>query len=67
MIDTADFIALDSFLKREGVFTTGGQAKMAIQAGEVFVNGEIEMRRKKKLRAGDIVVVGSTRLVVDPH
>lgn len=33
----------------------GVEAKLAIQAGEVKVNGEIEYQRGKKLHEGDIV------------
>jgi len=47
-------IQLDHFLQSCGV-PTGGQAKRLIQAGAVLVNGEIDTRRKMKLRAGDTV------------
>ena len=46
----SEFIKLDSFLK-----FAGGQAKDAIQAGAVLVNGEVCTMRGKKLRPGDIV------------
>ena len=48
-------IQLDRFMKITGLAATGGQAKLAIQGGEVLVNGQLETRRKKKLRAGDEV------------
>lgn len=48
-------IKLDQFLKLMGVVSTGGQAKMLIQAGEVLVNGELETRRGRKLVVGDRV------------
>ena len=48
-------IKLDQFLKLAGVVSTGGQAKLLIQAGEVEVNGEVEMRRGRKLVDGDCV------------
>ena len=44
---------LDQFLKLEGLVPTGGQAKLCIQAGEVKVNGVVELRRGRGLRAGD--------------
>ena len=37
----SEFIKLDSFLKFAGLAQTGGQAKDAIQAGAVLVNGEV--------------------------
>lgn len=49
-------IRLDQFLKLTGLVGTGGQAKVAIQAGEVIVNGEVETRRRRQLHPGDIVV-----------
>ncbi len=48
-------IKLASFLKLANAVGTGGEAKLLIQAGEVLVNGEVETRRGRKLRAGDEV------------
>ena len=48
-------IKLDQFLKLANLVGTGGEAKMLIQGGEVFVNGEVETRRGRKLRDGDTV------------
>ena len=47
-------IRLDQFLQLCGV-PTGGQAKLLIQGGEVLVNGEVETRRRRKLKVGDEV------------
>lgn len=46
-IDT-EFIRLDSLLKLSGGAVTGGQAKVAIQSGQVLVNGEVCTMREKK-------------------
>ena len=51
-IDT-EFIRLDALLKLGVAFETGGQAKVAIQSGQVSVNGEICTQRGKKMRPGD--------------
>lgn len=48
-------INLDQFLKWANIVMSGGEAKHLIQAGEVEVNGEIELKRGKTLKAGDIV------------
>lgn len=53
-----DYIELQQFLKLADVVSTGGQAKQLIQSGEVLVNGEVETRRRRKLRVGDVVTVG---------
>ncbi len=57
-------IQLDQFLKRLGLVDTGGQAKVVIQGGEVLLNGLVETRRKKKLRAGDKVTFNKRTWVV---
>lgn len=51
-IDT-EFIKLDSFLKWCNVVGSGAEAKMVVQDGLVYVNGEVCTQRGKKLRAGD--------------
>ena len=53
-IDT-EFIKLDSFLKAVDAVCSGGEAKIIISEGMVLVNGEVELRRGKKLRPGDRV------------
>ncbi len=59
-----DFIRLDDFLKLSGAAKTGGFAKMAVQNGEVAVNGDICKMRGKKLYPGDIVSYGSNKYTV---
>jgi ribosome-associated protein len=51
-------------LKVANIVGTGGEAKVVIQAGEVTVNGEVETRRGRRLREGDVVEVGDERLEV---
>lgn len=58
-------IRLDHFLKLSGVCGTGGQAKGLIQAGEVFVNGEVQTKRRKKLQVGDVVFCKDEEIVVE--
>ncbi len=48
-----EYIRLDNIIKLSGEVETGGQAKIAIQGGEVKVNGEICTMRGKKMRRGD--------------
>lgn len=48
-------LKLQDFLKLEGLVETGGQAKLLIQDGRVKVNGEVETRRGRKLKPGDVV------------
>ncbi len=58
-------IQLDQFLKWQGLVSTGGQAKLVIQGGEVLLNGVVETRRKKKLTAGDKVTFTGRTFVVE--
>ena len=51
-------------MKVSAIVGTGGEAKVVIQSGEVLVNGEVETRRGRKLREGDVVELGDERLEV---
>lgn len=60
-----EVIDLQDFLKLAGLVETGGEAKFLIQTGEVRLNGEVETRRRKKIRRGDRVRLDGTEHVVD--
>lgn len=60
----AEPLRLDDFLKMNDVVSTGGQAKYLIQNGAVKVNGEVDTRRRRQLKVGDVVEVDGRRLVV---
>ena len=49
-----EYIKLGQALKLAGMVSSGVEAKIVIQNGEVFVNGEPELQRGKKLYAGDV-------------
>ena len=63
----SEFVELFKILKFEGLAESGADAKQAVKDGLVKVNGEVETRKRKKIRAGDqidfidhhIEVVGS--------
>jgi S4 domain protein YaaA len=55
-IDT-EYITLGQFLKAADVIQTGGMAKWFLSEYEVFVNGEQDQRRGRKLRTGDKVEI----------
>ena len=46
---------LDQFLKWNNLVSSGGEAKVYIRSGKVRVNGEVELRRGRKLDPGDKV------------
>ena len=60
-----EFIKLQDLLKFAGAVGTGGEAKLAIQNGEVKVNGELCTARGKKLRPGDRAELNGRVLVVE--
>ena len=53
-----EFIRLDALLKFAGAVQTGGQAKVAVQNGQIRVNGEVCTMRGKKMRPGDQAQAG---------
>lgn len=52
-----EYIQLQNVLKVCGLVDSGAMAKNIIQDGLVKVNGELETRRGKKIRVGDVVTV----------
>jgi ribosome-associated protein len=57
-------ITVGQALKASNLVGSGGEAKVLVQAGEVRVNGEVETRRGRKLKEGDVVEVGEERLEI---
>lgn len=53
----SEHITLSQLLKMVNVISSGGMAKWYLQEHVVYVNGEQEQRRGKKLRDGDIVML----------
>ncbi len=48
-------VELYKILKFEGLVGTGGEAKIVIDQGLVKVNGQVELRRRKKINSGDVI------------
>ena len=49
-----EFIKLGQAMKAAGIVSSGIDAKMLIQDGQVTVKGEVETRRGRKLYDGDV-------------
>lgn len=58
-------LSLSDALKLSGLADTGGHAKALVQGGLVKVNGQLERRRKFRVRAGDEIEVAGERFVVE--
>jgi ribosome-associated protein len=50
-----EYIALCDLLKTEGIAESGGQGKAMVAEGLVTVDGEIELRKTAKIRAGQVI------------
>lgn len=50
-----EYIALCDLLKAEGIADSGGQGKALVAEGIVTVDGETELRKTAKIRAGQVV------------
>ena len=59
-----EFIKIDQLLKWANFVAVGTEAKMFIINGEVKVNGEVEVRRGKKIYSGDIVEFNGEKITV---
>ena len=57
LISVSGSIRLGQFLKLAGLVEDGAQARIAIQSGDVTVNGVTETRRGHRLSDRDVVVV----------
>ena len=56
---------LDQFLKWHNIASSGGEAKIFIKSGQVKVNGQIELKRGRKLVKGDKVMFLKSELIFE--
>lgn len=54
---TTEYITLGQFLKLARIIQNGGDAKIFLLTTAIYVNGELEQRRGRKLRPSDVVKV----------
>jgi ribosome-associated protein len=54
---TTDYIELIKLLKLLGISESGAEAKLMVEDGWIICNNEIEYRKRKKIRKGDIVFI----------
>ena len=59
-----DFIKLGQALKLAGVVQDGVEAKLAIQDGQVQVNGEVDLRRGRKVYVDDVITYQGKNITV---
>lgn len=61
---TTEYIKLQDLLKFAAVASTGGEAKIMVQEGQVTVNGEVCTQRGRKIRPGDDVCADGAHYTV---
>ena len=61
----ADYIELNKLLKMLGLVESGGQANQLIKEGKVVFNGEIDTRKRLKLRKGDKIIFSETQIKIN--
>ncbi|HLV41980.1 MAG TPA: RNA-binding S4 domain-containing protein [Brumimicrobium sp.] len=52
-----EYIELIQLLKAVGIAQTGGHAKMIVENGNVIREGEVETRKRAKIRKNDVLEV----------
>lgn len=57
-----EYIELVQLLKAIGLAQTGGHAKMIVNEGMVYRNGELETRKRAKLRSEEIIEVDKYKI-----
>ena len=62
---TTEYITLQQLLKMENIISSGGAAKYYLAENEVFVNGELEQRRGRKLYSKDQIKVGKDEFIIE--
>ena len=62
--ENEEYITLNVLLKITDLIPTGGMAKIFLAENDVFVNGEKENRRGRKLYRGDIVKANKAEFLI---
>jgi ribosome-associated protein len=59
-----DFVELNQLLKLAGLCDSGGAGKALVASGQIAVDGNIELRKTCKIRAGQVVQAGEVNVEV---
>lgn len=61
-----DYVELNQLLKLVGLCDSGGAGKMIVASGDVYVDGQQELRKTCKIHAGQIVTLDNVEIHVIP-
>lgn len=59
-----EYVELNQLLKMVGLCDSGGAGKALVAEGVVFVDGQMELRKTAKIRAGSVVTLGDVSISV---
>lgn len=62
---TEEYIELYKLIKLLDLVDSGADAKMIVAGGHVIRNGEVETRKRAKIRAGEKLVIGDVTIEVE--
>ena len=61
---TGDYIPLIQLLKAAGLVQTGGEAQIVVTEGEVKYNGQVDYRKRLKVKPGDVIEFRDQKIMV---
>jgi ribosome-associated protein len=61
---TGDYIPMIQLLKATNLVQTGGEAQIVVSQGEVKYNGNVDTRKRLKVKTGDIVEFRGKKILV---
>jgi len=61
---TGEYIQMIQLLKATHLVATGGEAQIVVDQGLVTYNGEIDYRKRLKVKAGDVVEFDGNKIKV---
>jgi ribosome-associated protein len=59
-----DYVELNQLLKLVGLCGSGGQGKLIVASGAVYVDGQQELRKTCKIHAGQVVQLDDVEIRV---
>jgi ribosome-associated protein len=59
-----DHIPMIQLLKAAGLVLTGGEAQIVVTEGEVAYNGQVDYRKRLKVKKGDVVEFRGNKIMV---
>jgi ribosome-associated protein len=61
---TGDYIQMIQLLKATHLVSTGGEAQILVAQGQVTYNGQVDYRKRLKVKPGDVVEFNSNKIKV---